>query len=98
MALADRPGPRDLHDRVFRESLRERANLGDFLPYAVPEVGPGFDCSRARLLDREFPMEDWRRRESDLPFEVPYRTAAGEEPALVCLLLEHQRDTDPLIP
>jgi hypothetical protein len=96
-----RPGadlPRDLPDRIIRESLRNRDNRGDFLRHAVPQLAGGFDFGRARLLDREFPMPDFRRRESDLPFEVPYRTAEGEEPALVCVLIEHQSDTDPLIP
>lgn len=90
--------PRDLPDRIFRQSLRHPANLSDFLHLVVPELAGGFDCERARLLDREFLTEDWRRREADLPFEVPYRTAEGEEPALVCVLIEHQSDTDPLMP
>jgi hypothetical protein len=90
--------PRDLPDRIFRQSLRRPANLGDFLHLVVPQLADGFDCDRARLLDREFLTEDWRRREADLPFEVPYRTAEGEEPALVCVLIEHQSDTDPLMP
>lgn len=96
-----RPGadlPRDLPDRIFRQSLRRPANLSDFLYLVVPQMADGFDCDRARLLDREFLTEDWRRREADLPFEVPYRTAEGEEPSLVCVLIEHQSDTDPLIP
>jgi hypothetical protein len=96
-----RPGadlPRDLPDRIFRQSLRRPANLSDFLHLVVPQMADGFDCDRARLLDREFLTEDWRRREADLPFEVPYRTAEGEEPALVCVLIEHQSDTDALIP
>jgi hypothetical protein len=90
--------PRDLPDRIFRRSLRRPANLSDFLHLVVPRLADGFDCERARLLDREFLTEDWRRREADLPFEVPYRTAGGEEPALVCVLIEHQSDTDPLMP
>ncbi len=49
-------------------------------------------------MDREFPLDDWRNREADLPFEVPYRTEEGERLALVCVLIEHQSDTDPLMP
>ncbi len=90
--------PRDLPDRIFRRSLRQPANLSDFLHLVVPQLADGFDCDRARLLDREFLTEDCRRREADLPFEVPYRTVEGEEPALVCVLIEHQSDTDPLMP
>src|SRR5262245_38685577 len=89
---------RDHVDRMIREALRHPDNLRDFLEDAVPDLAPGFDVSRARLLDREFPLDDWRRRESDLPFEIPYRLSSREVWALVCVLLEHQSDTDPLMP
>ncbi len=42
--------------------------------------------------------EDWRRREADLLFEIPYRLGEVEETALVWILIEHQSDTDPLMP
>jgi hypothetical protein len=64
----------------------------------MPHLAAGFAYEQARLLDREFPWEDWRRREADLPFEIPYRTGEGEKLALVFVLIEHQSDTDPLIP
>src|SRR5262249_11963518 len=35
---------------------------------------------------------------ADLPFEVPYRAGTEEVWALVCVLIEHQSDTDPLMP
>src|SRR6059058_5544719 len=90
--------PRDLTDRVIRQALRHPANLRAFLHQAVPDLADGFDCERARLLDREFPLDDWRRREADLPFEIPYRTDSGEVPALVCVLIEHQSDSDTVVP
>jgi hypothetical protein len=71
-ASADRP--RDLVDRVIRQSLRHPAHLRAFLEAAVPDLAAGFVCEQARLIDREFPLDDWRRREADLPFELPYRT------------------------
>jgi hypothetical protein len=77
--------PRDLLDRIIRQSLRHPAHLRAFLGAAVPELAGGFDCERARLLDREFSLDDWRRREADLLFEVPYRSGAGELLALVCV-------------
>lgn len=91
MSLADEPPLRD-------QSLLHPDNLRAFLGKAVPHLAAGFDCTRARLLDREFPVDDWRRREADLPFEIPYRTATEEIWALVCVLIEHQSDTDPLMP
>ncbi len=90
--------PRSLPDQVIRESLQHPASLREFLQDVVPHLAAGFDCERARLIDREFPMEDWRSREADLPFEIPYRTTEEERLALVCVLIEHQSDTDPLMP
>jgi hypothetical protein len=89
---------RDLPDRIIRDSLKHPANLRAFLSRAVPALAGEFDCDRARLLDREFPLDDWRRREADLPFEIPFRTGPEEWSALVVVLIEHQSDTDPLMP
>ncbi len=90
--------PRDLTDRMIRQALRHPANLRAFLRQAVPTLADGFDCERSRLLDREFPLDDWRRREADLPFEIPYRLGAEETWALVYVLLEHQSAEDPAMP
>ena len=90
--------PRDVLDRLVRESLLNTDNLRAFLSRAVPALADQFLCERARLMDREFPVDDWRRREADLPFEIPYRCGNEERLALVCLLLEHQSDPDPLMP
>ncbi len=65
--------PRDLPDRVIRQALRHPANLRAFLQQAVPALAGGFDCERGRLLDREFPLDDWRRREADLPWKKEVR-------------------------
>jgi hypothetical protein len=90
--------PRNLPDRLIRQSLRRPANLRDFLGSAVPDLAGGFVCDRAQLFEREIPLEDWRRREADLPFQVPYRIGEGEVTALVLVLIEHQSDTDLLLP
>ena len=68
---------------MIRQSLQHPENLRTFLQQAVPDLADGFDCTRSRLLDREFPLDDWRHREADLPFEVPFRTADREFWALV---------------
>src|SRR6058998_40761 len=91
-------GPRDLPDRVIRQALRHPANLRAFLHQAAPALAGGFDCDRSRLLEREFPLDDWRRREADLPFEIPYRLGDEERWALVYVLLEHQSAEDPAMP
>jgi len=63
----------------------------------LPEIASGFVFQRAELLDREFPLDDWRRRESDLLFRVPFRDGDTELETLICLLLEHQSKPDPRI-
>jgi hypothetical protein len=90
--------PRDLADRVVRQALRHPDNLRAFLRQVVPALADNFDYQRLRLLDREFPLKDWRRREADLPFEIPYRLGSGERSALVYVLLEHQSAEDPAMP
>jgi hypothetical protein len=96
--MSDADLPRDLADRIIRRTLPHPAHLRAFLRQVVPDLAGGFDCDRARPLGREFVLPGWREREADLPFEVPYRTAAEEVWALVCVLIEHQSDTDSLMP
>jgi len=96
--MSDADLPRDLADRIIRRTLPHPPHLRAFLRQAVPDLADGFDCDRARPLDREFVLKGWRGREADLPFEIPYRTAAAEVRALVCVFIEHQSDTDPLMP
>src|SRR5207244_2258068 len=98
MPIADDTPLRDLADRALRASLRHPDNLRALLRQAVPDLAEGFDYSRARLLERDLPLEDWRGREADLPFEMPYRVGDQEQWALVLVFIEHQSDTDPLIP
>jgi hypothetical protein len=98
MPPADDLPVRKLPDHLFRQTLKHPANLRAFLEEAVPHLAPGFDCPRARLMEREFPLDDWRNREADLPFEIPYRTGSEEVLALVCVLIEHQSDTDLVMP
>jgi hypothetical protein len=91
--------PRDLADRAIREALHHPANLRAFLRQAVPALADAFDCDRRRVLPPQFPLDDWRRREADLPFEVPYRLRPDEELwALVYVILEHQSAEDPAMP
>jgi hypothetical protein len=88
----------DFPDRAIREALQQPGNLRDLLEVVVPDLAPAFDCRRAELLDRQFLLDDWRRRESDLLFRIPFQAAEGEQPALVCVLIEHQSAPDPLMP
>lgn len=85
-------------DRAVRRSLEHPEHLRSFLRQALPQIADRFICEQAKLLDREFPTDDWRRRESDLLFEIPFRGDDGVQPTLVCVLIEHQSEPDPLMP
>jgi hypothetical protein len=97
MSTASEP-LRDLPDRAIRQALPHPDNLRAFLRQTVPTLADDFICERALLLQREFPLDDWRYREADLPFEVPYRLGDQELPALVYVLVEHQSAEDPAMP
>jgi hypothetical protein len=90
--------PRDFVDRLMRGLLGRVDNLADFLRCARPVLAGNFAFERGRPDTREFITEDWRRREADLLFEIPYRWAAREIEVLVWVLLEHQSRTDTLVP
>ena len=96
MAHASRQrAPRALPDRVIHHALGQPANLRAFLHQAVSALADGFDCDRLRLLDREFPLDDGRRREADLPFEIPYRLGDEETWALVYYAGTEEDQTSP---
>jgi hypothetical protein len=97
MRLPDH-SPRDLTDRVFRKTLENVDNLREFLEEALPDHIAALDCANARLLPREFVAPDWRGREADVLYEIPYQTQNGTRLALVCVLIEHQSRTDVLMP
>jgi hypothetical protein len=90
--------PRNLPDQVIRDSLTHAANLREFLNEVLPRLADGFDCEHANPISREFLWDDWRNREADLPLEIPFHSSAGEWTAIVCVLIEHQSDTDTMMP
>src|SRR4029079_7341418 len=90
--------PRDFIDRLMRGLLARRENLADFVRAARPRLAPGLLLGKGQPVDREFVTEDWRRREADLLFEVPYRWAERQTEVMVWILLEHQSDIDTVVP
>src|SRR5690606_22724238 len=90
--------PRDLEDRIFRESLQQPMHLRSLLRQAVPDLADRFDCERLQPVGREFLSPSWHSRQADLPLEVPYQVGQQEVLALVFVLIEHQSATDPLLP
>jgi Putative transposase, YhgA-like len=99
MTLFDNPPLHDFPDRAIRQAFDHRANLRDALSEAVPHLVARLDCERAEEVPRSFLLEDWRGRESDLLFRIPYRPETGATGAVfVVLLLEHQSEADPRMP
>jgi hypothetical protein len=98
MRTDDEPPPHDFPDQGIREQLEDPSNLRDLLTEVLGELAVGFVCEEREILKREFPLEDWRHRESDLLFRIPYRTAAETVPVFVCVLVEHQSQPDPRMP
>jgi hypothetical protein len=97
MSFFDEPPLHDFPDRALRELIAQPANLREVVEHVLPELAPRFRFEQARLLKRELPMPDWRRRELDLLFEVPF-TLEDLPPALVCVLVEHQSAEDQSMP
>jgi hypothetical protein len=98
MPLFDDPPLHDFPDRAIRYLLETPANLRELLLEVVPGIAPFLDYDHVERQDRSFLMEDWRNRESDLLFRIPFRSPGGETSVLVCILLEHQSAPDPRMP
>ncbi len=82
------PDPvRDYADQTIRTTLQHPEHLRVILEHAVPDLASNFVVEEAKLLGRDFYTEDWRRREADLPFEIPYQTAKGKDKSLVVVLM-----------
>jgi len=88
--------PRQTPERMVRTSLHDPENMRELLSAVIPNLVNGFDFTRLKPLPLSFFGEDWREREADLLFEVPYLSDGGATSTLVCLLLEHQTNTDRL--
>ena len=92
--------PEELHqfpDRLFRRELQIPGNLRELMEDLDSELAGRLDFDRMELREREHIFEDWRRFERDLPFLIPYRSEPDRY-VLLCVLLEHQSQTDRLMP
>jgi predicted transposase YdaD len=98
MPLVDEPPLHDFPDRAIRKLLEDPHNLRDLLAAVVPDLVDRLDFEQRELVPNTFLLDDWRERESDLLFRLPFR-AGGDNPAvLVCLLIEHQSEAHPWMP
>ena len=99
MVLFDRSLLHDFPDRALRAALADPTNLRDLLVLALPDLAPRLDLAQAKRIEPTFTLEDWREREADLLFAIPYLGAGGETPrVLVCLMVEHQSKPDRYLP
>src|SRR5216684_2378173 len=88
MPLFDEPPLHDFPDRAIRRLLEEPRNLRDLIAAVLPDLVGRFDFDRLDRPPRTFLLDDWRRRESDMLFRLPFRVEPTIPPALVCILLE----------
>ncbi len=87
-------------DRAHRQLLTHPHNLRELVEQAAAKAAGGLQFDRARLLNRDLPLPDWRRRENDLLFQVPFQSKKGgrAEEVLVGVLVEHQTKPDAAMP
>ncbi len=92
--------PHEFPDRAHRHLLTHPENLRELVEQAAPAVASALAFGRARLLTRELPLPDWRKRENDLFFEIPFQIPQPGNPRelLVGVLLEHQTQPDSAMP
>lgn len=88
----------DFPDRSIRSTLSDRQNLRGLIAEVLPDLVDRFDFERLEPVPNTFLLDDWRKRESDLLFRLPFRSGGELPPALVCLLIEHQSEADPWMP
>jgi hypothetical protein len=87
----------DFPDRAIRKLLEDPANLRELIATVLPALVDRFDFTQVEMPPRTFLLDDWRRRESDMLFRLPFQQE-DLPPALVCLLIEHQSKPAPPMP
>jgi hypothetical protein len=98
VSFFENPPLHDFPDRAIRQLLSDPRNPRDLLMEVVPDIAARLDFGAVEVVDRSFLMEDWRRREVDLFFRIPFRSGEGQPPVLVCVLVEHQSGPDARMP
>ena len=90
--------PYDFPDRIIRDVLRQAANLRELIARLLPLLVGLLDFDQMHEVPRDFLLDDYRARESDLLVEVPFRDNLDTPPLLICLLIEHQSTVDDVMP
>lgn len=89
---------RNYADSTIRTTLQHPEHLRAVLEHTVPDLAANFLVEQAKPLGTEFYTDDWRGREADVPFEVPYQAGKKTVKSLVVVLIEHQSETDRMMP
>ncbi len=90
--------PHDFPDRAIRDILSHPDNMRELLSRVIPELVALLDFARRQEVSPTFLLDDYRERESDLLFEVPFLNGTDRPPLLICLLIEHQSSVDDVMP
>ncbi len=98
MARSPNDLPRNLPDKMMRDALLQPDNLRALVREVAPDIADHLDYSRLQVVGKPYFLDDWRSRERDVLVRLPYLDAAGQREILVCILVEHQSDTDQAMP
>ena len=83
---------------MLRDALTEPDNLRALVREVAPDVADLLEYARLEVVGKPYFLDDWRGRDSDVLVRLPFRDAAGGRELLVCVLVEHQSDADPVMP
>jgi Putative transposase, YhgA-like len=98
MARSPSELPHNFPDRAMREALVQPDNLHALMRAVAPQVADHFDYPRLEIVGKPYFLDDWRSRERDVLVRLPYRDETGQRELLVCILVEHQSEADPVMP
>jgi hypothetical protein len=98
MARTPNDLPHNLPDRMVRDALLQPDNLRALIRAVAPDIADHLDYSRLEVVGKPYFLDDWRSRERDVLIRLPYRDGAGQREILLCILVEHQSDADPVMP
>jgi len=90
--------PHNLPDRMMRDALVQPDNLRALVREVAPGIADHLDYPKAEVVGKPYFLDDWRSRERDVLVRLPYLDATGQREILVCILVEHQSDTDQAMP
>ncbi len=81
-------------DRSARWLFEDRENVRGLLEIVATELVERIDFSQIAQINRSFVPDNLREQESDMIFNVPFRSASESEELLIYILIEHQSTVD----